>query len=535
MTLRVTGGGVSLTVQGDAVGESDGVLERLAADGVPAALMAGNASLWGPEATDEAAGRLGWVHAPERSRRLLPRLDELTERFAGLDHVVLAGTGGACLAAEVIARGQGADLTLLDTVDPHQVRRAARGPLDRTLLVVSGAETVETDAVRRVFERAFRDAGIDPAGRIVVVGPPGSPLDAPGHTFVAADPEVAGCFGALSAYGLVPAALCGADVRRLLDEAEALVPSLLLGYDNPGLVLGAALGTAPANGRDRLLIADDGSGPLGLDRWIEQLVAESTGKDGRGLVPVVVEGPAAPGFGATRDVRRLVLGDPADGTGLAVSGPLGALFLLWEYAAAVACRVIGVSPFDRPAISESEEALSGLLRGAEDGTPPVVIGCEPVLVDGEVEVHATGDMLEGAKDLRDVLDAFTHAVPADGYVAVMAYLDAADDTTGLRPPLARRAAHERDAQAAFGLAPRLLHSTGQVYKDGPRTGVFLQITGAVTADVDVPGRPYSLGTLQRAQAFADLRALRTRGHTVVRLHLRDRAAGLARLEAALSG
>jgi glucose-6-phosphate isomerase len=535
VTLRVTGGGVSVTVQGDAVGESDGALGRLVTDGVPGALMSGNASLWGPEATEEAAARLGWVRAPERARRLLPRLDELTERFAGLDRVVLAGTGGAALAAELIARADGGDLTLLDTVDPHQVRRVAGEPLGRTLLVVCGPETVETDAVRRVFERAFREAGVDPATRTVVVAPPGSPLESVGGTFVAADPEVDGCFGALSAYALVPAALAGADVRRLVDEAEALAPALLLGYDNPGLVLGAALGTAPGAGRDRLLIAGDGSGPAGFEHWVEQLVAESTGKDGTGLVPVVVEDPAAPGFGADRGVRRLILGDPAEDVGLAVAGPLGALFLLWEYAAAVACRVMGVSPFGRPAVRESEEALSALLRGAEDGTPPVVIGCEPALVDGKVEVHLAGGLLEGVKDLEDALDACAHAVPSGGYLAVMAYLDDADDTAGLRPPLARRAGHARDAQVTFGAAPRLLHSTGQIHKDGPATGVFLQITGTVTDDVDVPGRPYSLGTLQLAQAFADLRALRARGHTVMRLHLRDRAAGLARLEAALGG
>lgn len=163
-------------------------------------------------------------------------------------------------------------------------------------------------------------------------------------------------------------------------------------------------------------------------------------------------------------------------------------------------------------VHESEEALAGLLRGAEDGTPPVVIGCEPVLVDGEVEVHATGDMLEGAKDLRDVLDAFTHAAPSGGYIAVMAYLDTADDTAGLRPPFAHRAAHDRDAQVAFGLAPRLLHSTGQAYKDGPRTGLFLQITGAVTTDVDVPGLLYP----RHAAARSGLR--RSAGAAVTRTH-----------------
>jgi glucose-6-phosphate isomerase len=538
VTLRVSGGGVSVTVQGDAVGEADGILGRLAADGVPAALMAGNSSLWGPDVAEEAAGRLGWVHAPERSRRLLPRLAELSARFAG-HHVVLAGTGGASLAAQIIARTHGADLTLLDTTDPHQVGRALDAGVSRTVLVVSGRETVETDGVRRVFGRAFREASIDPAERVVVVAPPGSSLEASalraGHEVVTADAEVDGCFGALSAYGLVPAALCGVDVGRLLDEAEALVPALGLAFDNPGLVLGAALGTSAASGRDKLVIADNGSGLNGFAGWVEQLVAESTGKNGSGIVPVVVEDLTAPGFGFGDDVRRLVLGDRAEGVGLAVSGPLGAQFLLWEYAAAVACRVIGVSPFDRPAVREAEDSVAGLLRGSEDGEAPIVVGCEPALVDGEVEVHAAEELLAGAKDLQDFFDALAYAVPSHGYLAIMAYLDEGDATAGLRPPLARRVADARDAQVTFGWGPRVLHSVGQLHKDGPPGGVFLQITGAADDDLEIPGRPYSLATLQLAQAFGDLRALRSRGLPVLRLHLRDRAAGLARLESALGG
>ncbi|GAB2831913.1 glucose-6-phosphate isomerase [Actinoallomurus bryophytorum] len=538
MTLRVSGGGVSVTVQGDAVGEADGILERLAADGVPAALMAGNSSLWGPDVAEEAAGRLGWVHAPERSRRLLPRLAELSARFAGR-HVVLAGTGGASLAAQIIARTHGADLTLLDTTDPHQVGRALDFGVSRTVLVVSGPETVETDGVRRVFERAFREASIDPAERVVVVATPGSPLEASalraGYEVVTADAELDGCFGALSAYALVPAALAGVDVGRLLDEAEALVPALGLAYDNPGLVLGAALGTSAASGRDKLVIADNGSGLNAFGGWVEQLVAESTGKHGSGIVPVVVEDLTAPGFGFGADVRRLVLGDRAEGVGLAVSGPLGAQFLLWEYAAAVACRVIGVSPFDRPAVRESEDSVAGLLRGSEDGEAPIIVGCEPALVDGDVEVHAPEELLAGAKDLQDVFDALAYAVPSHGYLAIMAYLDQGDATARLRTPLARRVADARDAQVTFGWGPRLLHSVGQLHKDGPAGGVFLQITGAADDDLEVPGRPYSLATLQLAQAFGDLRALRSRGLPVLRLHLRDRAAGLARLESALGG
>jgi glucose-6-phosphate isomerase len=533
VTLRVTGGGASVTVQGDAVGPAEVVLERLAADGVPAALTSGNASLWGPDATEETAGRLGWVPAPARSRRLLSRLDALTDRFAGLRRVVLAGTGGSALAAEVAARTYGGDLTLLDTTDPHRVRRAAEADLGGTVLVVYGGDGVEADGVRRVFEAAFREAGIDPADRTLVVGPPGAPPAGECAATVTAEPDVAGCFGALNAYGLVPAALSGVDVRRLLDDAEALVPSLRLAYDNPGLVLGAALGTSAANARDKLVLADNGSGLPGFGVWVEQLIAESTGKEGAGIVPVLVEGPAAPGFGAGGDVRRLVLGDRAEGVDLAVAGPLGAQFLLWEYAAAVACRVIGVSPFARPAVHESEEAVAALLRGSAEGQAPTVVGSAPALVDGEVEVHGPREVLDGAKTLPEAFAALAHAVPAHGYVALMPYLDEADGAASLRAPLARLMAEARDAQVPFAPGPRLLHSIGQLYKDGPASGVFVQVTGAVTDDVDVPGRPYSLGTLQLAQAFADLRALRSRGRPAVRLHLRDRAAGLARVAAAL--
>ncbi len=549
MTLRVTGGGGSVTVQGDAVAAAEGVLERLASDGVPGAIMSANAGLWGPDAAEEAAGRLGWVHAPERSRRLLPRLAELSGRFEGAA-VVLAGTGAGALAAGVIARTHGGGLTLLDTTDPREVRRALAGDLARTVLVVSGHETVETDAVRRVFEQAFRDAGADPADRIVVVAAPGSALattaSAAGYELLAGDPDVVGGYGALTAYALTPAALAGADVARVLDEADALAPSLRLSYDNPGLVLGAALGTSVTDGRDRLVLTGD-AGLAGFGGWVEQLVAESTGKDGTGLLPVVVEDPAAPGFHLGGDVRRLVLGDRVEGDGLSVTGPLGAQFLLWEYAAAVACRVIGVSPFARPAVREAEEAVAALLRGSGGGQAPTVIGCVPALVDGEVEVHGPEELLDGAKDLPDVLSALVHAVPPHGYLAVMAYLEGPGGSAGgsdgsgdrdlvaeMRPPLARRVADTRDAQVTVGRGPRLLHSTGQFHKDGPAVGVFLQITGAVDDDLDVPGRPYSLGILQLAQAFGDVRSLRSRGLPVVRLHLRDRAAGLARIASALN-
>jgi glucose-6-phosphate isomerase len=539
VTLRVTAGRVSVTVQDDAVEPTDKALARLTYDGVPAALMAGNASLWGPDAADRAPGRLGWIDAPETARRLLPELSEVAVRLAGLDRVVLAGMGGSVRSAEVIARAHGADLTVLDTVDPHEVRRVLDDRLERTALVLSGksGRSVETDALRRIFERAFRERGADPVERTVVVTDPGSPLETwgkgAGFRVVLSEPEMTGRFAALSASGLLPAALCGVDVELLLDEAAAMLPALRLPYDNPGLTLGAALGAACGQGRDKLVIADHGSGLPGLADWVEQLVATVTGKDGTGLLPVVVEDVTAPGFGVSGDRSSLALGDRADDAALTVAGPLGAQVVLWQFALAVAARIIGVDPFDEPAVRESRDAVAALLRGSEDGEAPTLIAGEPALVDGDVEVHGAAESLHGAKDLRGALDAIVRAVPGGGHLAVVAYLDRVGDSAAgrLRPLFARRLG---DAPVGFGWGSRTLYSTGQVHKDGPPAGVVLQITGAVDEDVAVPGRPYGLKALQLAQAFGDLRTLRSRGRPAVRLHLRDRAAGLAQLGSALS-
>ncbi|HEU5161074.1 MAG TPA: glucose-6-phosphate isomerase [Streptosporangiaceae bacterium] len=553
MTSVVTAGGVSVTTWGT-IDDAEAVLDRLVTDGVPGALTDKSAQLWGPDAADEAAKRLGWLDLPESSRDLLPRLVELGG--PGLDRIVLAGMGGSSLAPEVITRTAGVPLTVLDTTDPHQVARVVGDRLERTLVVVSSKSggTVETDSHRRIFEQAFRDAGIDPAERIVVVTDPGSPLEATarqaGYAVVTADPNVGGRYSALTAFGLVPSALAGADVARLLDEAGALSATLRQPYDNPALALGAALGASALGGRDKLVIADHESGIFGFGDWVEQLIAESTGKQGRGILPVVVEGVTAPGFDPGDDIRRVVIGrrpgepggapdDPAAEPGsLAVSGPLGAQFLLWEYATAVAGRVIGINPFDQPNVQESKDNTAALLRGAEDGAAPTAISGEPALVTGALEVHGPAELLGAVRDLGDVIDVLLEAVPDHGYLALMAYLDRVGegDAAGLRPSLAARAAQTRKTPApvTFGWGPRFLHSTGQYHKGGPQTGVFLQITGAVTNDIEIPGKPYTLAQLQLAQAFGDLRALRSRGRPAVRVHLRDRAEGLAQLMDAVS-
>jgi len=501
----------------------------LVRDGVPGLLAAKDPTLWGDAAEPEAKIRLGWVDTFRRSRDLLLQLAELEVELDDLDHVVLAGMGGSSLAPEVVARTLGLGLTVLDTIDPERVRAALRDRLERTVVVTSNCgSTVEADSHRRAYWQAFLDSGMsesEASRHFVVVTDPGSPLEAVGREMGAvvfqADSDVGGRYSALTAFGLVPTALAGADVAELLDQAEQLAPTLGLEHDNPALALGASLAAAALAGRDKLALVDDGTGIVGLGDWAEQLIAESTGKDGRGILPVVVEEPTAPGATGD-DVLTVTLGGalrpgavPGSGVSphLAVNGPLGAQFLTWEFATALAGRLLGINPFDQPNVAESKENTARLLK---EGLPAE----QPSGVDGAIEVY-------GASTVEQALRQLLDQVGTTGYLAVMAYLDRVADAAAasVRAHLAKAAARP----VTFGWGPRFLHSTGQYHKGGPQDGVFLQITGAVTEDLPVPGRPYTFGQLQAAQAAGDRQALAGRGRPVVRLHLVDRAAGIAQL------
>jgi glucose-6-phosphate isomerase len=543
MTQQATAGGVKVTVVDERLHPAvAGVLADAVADGAGARLAEGDATLWGEAAQPEASIRLGWLDATGVSRPLLPRLRRLVGEMAGegLYHVVLAGMGGSSLAPEVITRSAGVGLTVLDTTDPAQVRRALRDRLEGTLVVVASKSggTIETDTHRRLYEQAFRDAGLTDAQiaqRFVVVTDPGSPLEkiaaeAGYRAVFLADETVGGRYSALTAFGLVPSALAGADVEQLLHDADAVRSSLANSVDNPGLLLGAAMGAAARGGRDKLVVLETDRGLVGFGDWAEQLIAESTGKEGTGVLPVVVEDSDSPGWAtAGSDALAAGIGEPP-GAALTVSGPLGAQFLVWEYATAFAGRVLGINPFDQPNVTESKENTARLLEKAGPEGLPVP---EPALVDGRVEVYADPALIGSARTLPEVLDALLGQVAAGGYLAVMAYLDRIGDAgaAGLRAALGRRL---RDRQVTFGWGPRFLHSTGQFHKGGPQRGVFLQLTGAVTEDLPVPGRPWSLGTLQLAQALGDLDALTGRGRPAVRLHLTDRKAGLAQVLAAVA-
>ncbi|MDO9591274.1 MAG: glucose-6-phosphate isomerase, partial [Microcella sp.] len=341
---------------------------RLVEQLVASRITAGDATLWGPDAEAEASVRLGWTQAVSVSRPLVAEIVALRAQLAerGISRIVLCGMGGSSLAPEVITRTAGVELVVLDSTDPSQVRAALSEHLGHAAVVVSSksGSTVETDSQRRSFERAFRDAGIDPAERIIIVTDPGSPLEAAsleaGYRVFTADPTVGGRYSALTAFGLVPSGLAGVDLDSLLDEAEAA--SLPLAVDstaNPGLILAAAIaGTEPR--RDKLVIVADGTHVVGLGDWIEQLVAESTGKNGTGILPVVV-GPDAPELSARADdvqIVRLVADRNAtrevDDNEIELSGTLGALMMTWEYATVVAGILLGINPFDQPDVETAK-------------------------------------------------------------------------------------------------------------------------------------------------------------------------------------
>jgi glucose-6-phosphate isomerase len=512
--------------------------KALAADtGITEAIVAKDASVWGADATELAAERLGWLDCATVSRPLVAEIEALRTELnaAGVDHVVLAGMGGSSLAPEVIAATYGVELTTLDTTDPGQIAASLGDRLASTVLVVSSKSggTLETDSHRRAYEDAFRAADIDPVARIVVVTDPGSPLAAiaadAGYRVFEADPNVGGRYSALTAFGLVPTGLAGVPIGELLDQAAA-ISAALTGDENPAAMLGAALGGFGNAGHDKVVIAEAGSGIVGFGDWVEQLIAESTGKIGRGLLPVVVGDASSPGFTQREDTHLVTIGGAPPATGTSVGGPLGAQFLLWEFATAVAGKVIGINPFDQPNVQESKDNTAAVLDKAGDG--PLPEG-EPILVDGAIEVHGDGDLFGGATEIASVIDAILRAIPDHGYLAVMAYLDRIHDAAAatLRDALAART----DRAVTFGWGPRFLHSTGQYHKGGPPVGAFLQITGVNAFDLEVPGRPFSFGRLQLAQALGDSQAINSRSRPFVRLHLTDRAAGIDQLLTAAIG
>ena len=471
-------------------------------------------TIWGASAEAEATVRLNWIDLPESSRDLLPQLDALCAKHRDKLRVILCGMGGSSLGPEVIAQTYKRDLFILDSTDPNYIAHALAADLATTLVVVSSksGSTIETAFQRAFFESAFLEAGLVPQEHIVIVTDPGSPLDQHsrenGYTVVNADPNVGGRFSVLSAFGLVPAALIGVDVSVLLDNASESKSAFLA---NPSIVVDMAYAIAYICGQ-YMSYCDVGSGMPGLSDWAEQLVAESTGKNQVGRLPIVLESPVSDAL------FSIAYSGDAD---LVISADLASQFIIWEWVTALVCAAMAIDPFNQPNVTEAKEATSTLLD-KWDGKLPTFT---PDAQDGAVAIFGKGN------DLKSALYLFIESIPHNGYVAVMAYLDGRDDVkiVQVRALLADRS----QRPVTFGWGPRFLHSTGQFHKGGQPNGAFLQITGEVERDYAIPNQVFGFKTLIAAQALGDGEALASRKYPLLRLNLINRSVGIDELLTAL--
>ena len=476
-------------------------------------LKSKDSTIWGPEAQAEAAIRLNWIDLPESSRDLLPQLDALAAKHRDKSNVILCGMGGSSLGPEVIAQTFGKSLFVLDSTDPDYVAHALKFDLAKSVVVVSSksGSTIETASQRALFEGAFKDAGLNPVDHMVFVTDPGSPLDKQvregGFTVVNADPNVGGRFSVLSPFGLVPSALIGVDVSVLLDNASDTKKAF---FADAQQMCDIAYLLAHVSGQ-YVAYTDEASGMPGLSDWIEQLVAESTGKNQVGRLPVVAENSHN---GREGQAFTIAFAGNAD---LVVEGDLASQFIVWEWVTALVGAALAIDPFNQPNVTEAKEQTSALLNEWK-GVLPSFIGD---VNDGVVEIFGAG------KNVTDAITQLISQIPEDGYIAVMAYLDRKDDAkvAELRAILADKSGRP----VTFGWGPRFLHSTGQFHKGGQQNGVFLQITGDVQKDIPIPGQSYGFKTLVAAQALGDGKALASRKYPLLRFNLKNRAVGISEL------
>ncbi|HWQ05235.1 MAG TPA: bifunctional transaldolase/phosoglucose isomerase [Longilinea sp.] len=534
-------------------------VKALAESDAPQRLWKPDPTLWtnDPGEQEEILRRVGWLKAPVNSIALFKQVQDILASCQkdGYTHALLLGMGGSSLAPEVLrltfgvlsANGKpGLDLGILDSTDPAQVRSAAqRAPLAKTLFIVASksGSTSETQAHLAYFwKKAVRSLGREKAARhFVAITDPGSIVEKQARErgfrdVVLADPTVGGRYSALIAFGLLPAALLGLDLDKWLARAETIMmvsePSIPAGR-NPGLVLGAVLGEAALVGRDKLtFITDPELSAFGS--WLEQLIAESSGKKGKGIVPVDLETQLPPrnysndrlfvylrltgsldqpvmklqAFG--HPVLVLPINDPYD---------LSAEFYRWEVATAICCAILGVDAFNQPDVQDNKVRTQKKIadfheKGYLDEGKPVWEG-EGGLVFGQ---EFPG--LNGAKTIADVVALFVEQAKAGSdYVAINAFLPRNSRTTTKLQKVRTVLQVRTGCATTLGFGPRFLHSTGQLHKGGINNGVFIQITHDPAYDYEIPDQGISFATLERAQALGDLEALRSRGRRVIRIHL----------------
>jgi transaldolase/glucose-6-phosphate isomerase len=545
-------------------------LEAWRKDGRIRALWAGDANLW--TGADEDRW-LAWLTIDARELRDLEPLREfaaLVQRRAFTD-LVLLGMGGSSLGPQVLAETFGRQpgwprFHILDSTDPAQIRTIEQAiDLSHTLFMVSSKSggTLEPNIfLDYFFDRVVRVRGAGKAGEhFVAVTDAGSALDDRAaklgfaHVFYGAR-GIGGRYSVLSKFGLAPATGIGVDIQRLLETTQPMMRSCgpdVPPAENPGVQLGVALGVAAARlGRDKLtLVASPGIADLGA--WLEQLIAESTGKMGRGLIPLAGEPLAAHShYGDDRIFAYLELdGSPDPAQRLAMEAlehaghpvvwirvkdtwSLGQEFYRWEIATAVAGAILGIDPFDQPDVEASKQTSSALIKAYE--TTRSLPTDEPVFCENGMALYAdprNAEAIGRHNTLAGYLRSHFGQVQDGDYVALLAYIERNRVHTEALTAIRARIRDRTHAATCLGFGPRFQHSTGQIYKGGPNTGVFLQITCDDACDIDVPGHAYSFGVVKAAQARGDFEVLGERGRRLMRVHLKDVDAGLTHLRQAI--
>ncbi|MHB8637014.1 MAG: glucose-6-phosphate isomerase [Fimbriimonadaceae bacterium] len=487
---------------------------------------------------------MGWLDVAEVMRG---RVAELTEfatevKSAGFERVVLAGMGGSSLAPLVLqkslAQASGLPLAVLDSTDPATVLRIQHlGPVGKALFVIASksGSTAEPNAFNDYFYDLLKaEKGAAAGENFVAITDPGSPFEAHAkrldfRKIFLNFPDIGGRYSALSYFGLVPAALMGIDVAKLLDRALAVVTANKKS-DAPAVALGEQLGEHAKAGRDKLtFILPDSLKYLGL--WFEQLIAESTGKEGRGILPIALEAPGPPSeYGKDRvfayirphaqettptDVRVAPLRDagfPVVDIVLDDLYDIGAEFMRWEIATAVAGAVIEINPFDQPNVQESKDITKQYIQKLEDqGSLPPETATIQV---GEVAVFGSPGL-----SVEAALAAFMREIQPGDYVCLQAYLTEQADLNEVLGELQASIRDKYRVPCTCGYGPRFLHSTGQFHKGGPNTGHFIQLTQADAEDALLPGKSYTFGAFRNAQYRGDADALRAHGRRVMRIEL----------------
>jgi transaldolase/glucose-6-phosphate isomerase len=536
-SLRITPGPISDRVRADTA----------AAQLAAAAMWRREPSAWStsPEVQATIANRLGWLSSPILMADSLERLRAFADGIKGdgFTDVVLLGMGGSSLAPEVLRAIVGTApgrprFHMLDSTDPDAIRAAATTPRQTLYLLASkSGTTIEPNTLAAHFRRTLEDAGIARwADHFVAITDEGTELarraraEAFRDTFINPS-DIGGRYSALSFFGLVPAALMGQDIAALTGWGLAMLSaSAEAAEGNPAVTLGLLLGAAAQEGRDKLtLLLPPELEPFGL--WVEQLVAESTGKSGVGVVPIAGETPGTPShYGRDRlfvEVQRSGIGQNRSLDGLEADGhpaatidwhepaALGAEFVRWEIATAIAGALLGINPFDEPNVKQAKDATTTLLntyqsKGSFPRAAPGLTLAGGITLTASREAH---DRLSGAGP-----DALLTLLQPGDYFALLAYID----PRALAGDLAwfRNAVRDRTRAATMtGIGPRYLHSTGQLHKGGPNTGVFVLITATPRADLDIPGYPFTFGTLELAQALGDFASLDAAGRRALHVHL----------------